>query len=99
MSFSHIAGDWDIYIDDMATPVASGTIGVIVGQISLAFQNQITADYDGFLYIENISNAPYRIKFVPVANTSFTANTDQNPTFMTNQDGGFSFCLAPGITN
>ncbi|WP_288400138.1 hypothetical protein [uncultured Acinetobacter sp.] len=97
MSFINIAGDWDIYIDDMTTPAASGTIGVIVGQISLAFQNQITADYDGFLYMENISNAPYRMKFVPIANTSFTANVEQNHTFMTNKDGSLSFCLAPGI--
>ncbi|MEN8319760.1 hypothetical protein [Acinetobacter junii] len=97
MSFSQIAGEWDVFIDDMNTPVASGNIGTIVNQISLAFQNQITADYDGFLYIENISSNPFRIKFVPVANTNFTANTEQNPTFIANQDGGFSFCLAENV--
>ena len=91
MSFSHIAGDWDIYIDDMATPVASGTIGVIVGQISLAF-HQITADYDGFLYIENIDTVPHRFKFVPKpnSNASFTANVEQNPTFLEHDDGSLT---------
>ena len=99
MSFSHIAGDWDIYIDDMATPVASGTIGVIVGQISLAFQNQITADYDGFLYIENIDTVPHRFKFVPKpnSNASFTANVEQNPTFLEHDDGSLTFCLAQAV--
>ena len=99
MSFSYIAGDWNIFVDDMDTAAVSENIGAATSQLSSIYVNKITADYDGFMYIENIDTVPHRFKFVPKpnSNASFTANVEQNPTFMVYGDGSFSFCLAAAV--
>lgn len=97
MSFSYIAGDWNIFVDDMDTAAVSENIGAATSQLASIYVNKITADYDGFMYIENIDNVPHRLKFDPISGASFTANMEQNPTFMAYEDGSFSFCLAAAV--
>jgi hypothetical protein len=95
MSFSYIAGVWDVYVDDMETPLATGNIGAVLSALSLAYLNRINADYDGVMMLENIDNVPHRLKFVPVSNTSYTPNLGDNPTFVDDGNGGFYFYLNP----
>lgn len=95
MSFSYIAGVWDVYVDDMETPFATGNIGAVLSALSLAYLNRINADYDGVMMLENIDNVPHRLKFIPVSNTSYTPNLGDNPTFVDDGNGGFYFCLNP----
>ncbi|MCH7388197.1 hypothetical protein MMO39_12950 [Acinetobacter modestus] len=99
MSFSDITGDWDIYIDQMETPTISDNIGSAIYQLNDLYPDKLDGSYDGFIYMANTDSIPHRFKFVPIPNSgaSFTANTEENLTFMTNDDGGFTFCLAPGI--
>ncbi len=98
MSFSQIAGDWEIYIDDMDTPAVSGRIGQIVGQLSTIFANKIFADYDNFMLMQNLDTVPHRVKFTPIANTEYQANLPENPSFVADDNGSFYFCLNPSQT-
>lgn len=94
MSFSQIAGAWNIYVDDFETPTASGNIGPALSQLLGLYSGKLTGDYDGVMFIQNIDNIPHRLKFVPVSATSFTANVEDNPTFIVHDDGSLTFCLA-----
>jgi len=94
MSFSQIAGVWSIYVDDFETPVATGNIGAALSQFLELYSGKLTGDYDGVMFIQNIDNIPHRIKLVPESATSFTANTEDNPTFLVHEDGSLTFCLA-----
>ena len=93
--FNSIGGNWTIFIDDMDEPAASGSIGTVAGQLSLAFLDKISFDYDGFLFIQNTDNVPHRIKMIPISATSFDAESAEDPTFTVNIDGSITFCLAP----
>ncbi|WP_298065450.1 hypothetical protein [uncultured Acinetobacter sp.] len=94
MSFSQIAGAWSIYVDDFEMPVATGNIGAALSQLLELYSGKLTGDYDGVMFIQNIDNIPHRIKLVPESATSFTANTEDNPTFLVHEDGSLTFCLA-----
>lgn len=94
MSFSQIAGVWSIYVDDMETPVATGNIGAALSQVLTTYSGKLIGDYDGVMFIQNIDNIPHRIKLVPESATSFTANVEDNPTFLVHEDGSLTFCLA-----
>ncbi|MEG2264117.1 MAG: hypothetical protein RSC68_07165, partial [Acinetobacter sp.] len=91
MSFSAIAGVWSIYVDDMETPVATGNIGAALSQVISEFDGKLTGDYDGVMFIQNIDNIPHRIKLVPESATSFSPNTEDNPTFIEHEDGSLTF--------
>lgn len=93
MSFIHISGDWEIYVDDMENPSVTGSIGASLAQLSLDYLGRISFDYDGFLYIINQEYIPHRFKFVPISDTSF--NTfPENPSFIEHEDGSLTFCLS-----
>ena len=94
MSFSQIAGAWSIYVDDFEMPVATGNIGAALSQLLELYSGKLTGDYDGVMFIQNIDNIPHRIKLVPESATSFTANVEDNPTFIVHDDGILTFCLA-----
>ena len=94
MSFSQIAGVWSIYVDDFETPTVSGNIGPALSQLLELYSGKLTGDYDGVMFIQNIDNIPHRLKFVPISATSFTANVEDNPTFIVHDDGSLTFCLA-----
>ncbi|MEG2431477.1 MAG: hypothetical protein RSB25_07465 [Acinetobacter sp.] len=94
MSFSQIAGVWSIYVDDMETPVATGNIGAALSQVLTTYSGKLIGDYDGVMFIQNIDNIPHRIKLVPESATSFTANVEDNSTFLVHEDGSLTFCLS-----
>jgi len=81
MSFSQIAGVWSIYVDDFETPVATGNIVAALSQVISEFDGKLTGDYDGVMYIQSTDTSNHRIKLEPISGTSFTANTEDNPTF------------------
>lgn len=93
MSFSHIAGDWNIYMDDDATPTVTGGIGEALSQLLELYSGKLAGDYDGVMYIQNIDNIPHRLRCTPIFATSFTPNLEENPTFVADDNGGFYFCL------
>jgi len=97
MSFSVIAGVWSIYVDDFETPVATGNIGPALSQVLTAYSGKLIGDYDGVMYIQSTDTSNHRIKLEPLSGTSFTANTEDNPTFMEHEDGSLTFCLSPAI--
>lgn len=97
MSFSQIAGVWSIYVDDFETPVATGNIGPALSQVLTAYSGKLIGDYDGVMYIQSTDTSNHRIKLEPISGTSFTANTEDNPTFMEHEDGSLTFCLSPAI--
>jgi hypothetical protein len=49
------------------------------------------------MYIQSTDTSNHRIKLEPISGTSFTANTEDNPTFMEHEDGSLTFCLSPAI--
>lgn len=97
MSFSVIAGVWSIYVDDFETPVATGNIGPALSQVLTVYSGKLIGDYDGVMYIQSTDTSNHRIKLEPLSGTSFTANTEDNPTFMEHEDGSLTFCLSPAI--
>ncbi len=97
MSFSAIAGVWSIYVDDFETSVATGNIGPALSQVLTAYSGKLTGSYDGVMYIQVTDNSNHRIKLEPVSGTSFTANSEYNPTFLEHEDGSLTFCLSPPI--
>ena len=97
MSFSVIAGVWSIYVDDFETPVATGNIGPALSQVLTVYSGKLIGDYDGVMYIQSTDTSNHRIKLEPISGTSFTANTEDNPTFMEHDDGSLTFCLSPAI--
>ncbi|ENX00875.1 hypothetical protein F900_01859 [Acinetobacter modestus] len=94
MSFSQIAGVWSIYVDDFETPVATGNIGPALSQVLTAYSGKLIGDYDGVMYIQSTDTSNHRIKLEPISGTSFTANTEDNPTFLEYEDGSLTFCLS-----
>jgi len=94
MSFSQIAGVWSIYVDDFETPVATGNIVAALSQVISEFDGKLTGDYDGVMYIQSTDTSNHRIKLEPISGTSFTANTEDNPTFLEHEDGSLTFCLS-----
>ena len=46
MSFSYIAGNWNIFVDDMQIPVATGSIGSALSQVLTQYSGKLTGDYD-----------------------------------------------------
>lgn len=99
IAFSHLAGRWELYVNDMDNPFASGNIGAILGQFSLAYVNRILADYDGYVDMQNIDDVAYRIKFVPISDAFYTLNPDVvNSSFVEHEDGSLTFCLNPTPT-
>ena len=96
MSFSYIAGVWDIYVDDMESVAASGNIGSAISQISTLYAGRLFCDYDGVMFIQNTDSEVHRVKLVPLSDTSFTANTEVNSSYVGHPDGSLTFCLAIG---
>lgn len=94
MSFGYIAGAWSIYVDDFETPVASGNIGPALSQVLTEYNGKLIGDYDGVMYLQNIDSSNHRIKLFPISSATYTANTEDNPTFIEHQDGSLTFCLA-----
>lgn len=96
IGFDHLAGYWELYVNDMDNPFASGNIGAILGQFSLAYVGRILADFDGYVNMQNLDRIPHRLKFVPISNTAYTLNDElHNPSFMEHEDGSLTFCLNP----
>lgn len=97
MSFSAIAGVWSIYVDDFETPVATGNIGPALSQVLTAYSGKLTGDYNGVMYIQSTDTSNHRIKLEPVSGASFTANSEDNPTFLEHEDVGLTFCLSAAV--
>ncbi len=97
MSFSQIAGVWSIYVDDLETSVATGNIGAALSQVLTVYDGKLVGDYDGVMYIQSTDTSNHRIKLGPISGTSYTANIEDNPTFIEHGDGSLTFCLSPAI--
>lgn len=96
--FPGIAGYWDFYLDDFNNPLLTGAANDLTYYFNTEMADKLTGDFDGFFWLENLDNQPYRFKFVPVHHdeypNSYTPPTD-NPTFTEHEDGSLTFCLAP----
>ena len=93
-----IAGKSSVFpaaaVSKSETPVATGNIGAALSQVLTTYSGKLIGDYDGVMFIQNIDNIPHRIKLAPESATSFTANVEDNPTFIVHEDGSLTFCLS-----
>lgn len=98
--FPYITGYWRFFVDgrliDGIPPQQSGANDLIY-YLKTEYPEIYNGDFDGFFWVENLSDTPHRFEFVPVNDpevpNSFTPPSN-NPTFIEHPDGSLTFCLA-----
>lgn len=99
LSFSHIEGTYDFYIDgDLKTRGGAGTISSWLSKNGYA--GKLDIDYDGvFKMTNNTTETYYKVEFVGTDLQPWNfSDPSGNPTFVEHPDVGFSVCLAPQST-
>jgi len=90
MNFGSFGGYWNMELNGVFYPSSTD---LLQNYITNHFSDKIYADYDGFMYFGNLSPNNHRIRLIPTIGARYS-NAYGNDTFMENEDGSLTFCLA-----
>ncbi len=90
--------DWTIEFDGVSYSLGKVNGNEILTSLPSVIADKIFTDWDGFWVLENKDSLPHRFKLTPSAKPEIdpiqATWTEQNQSFMLNNDGSFIFCLA-----
>ena len=83
---------------DLENPDFTGDPAALNNFIRSQYEGILTSEYDGFFDISNIDSVVHRFKLIRVNDESnFNFSESENQTFMVNEDGRLTFCLAAHV--
>ena len=88
--FRSFRGFWDMELNGT---FYKSSIDMLQNYIHRNFSGILDSDFDGFLYIANISQENQRIRLIPIDDTSYF-EPSENDTFIAHEDGSLTFCLS-----
>lgn len=94
--------DWTIEFDGVSYSLGKVNGNEILTSLPSVIKDKIFTDWDGFWVLENRDTLPHRFKLTPSAKPEIdpiqATWTEQNQSFLLNEDGSFVFCLAKKCT-
>ncbi|TNL51201.1 packaged DNA stabilization protein [Acinetobacter bereziniae] len=93
--------DWTIEFDGVSYPLGRVNGNEILTSLPSVIKDKIFTDWDGFWVLENRDTLPHRFKLTPSAKPEIdpiqATWTEQNQSFLLNEDGSFVFCLSSKV--
>ncbi len=83
---------------DLENPDFTGDPADLNNYIRSQYEGSLWSEYDGFFDISNLDSVVHRFMLIRVNDESnFNISESDNQSFMVNEDGSLTFCLAAHI--